>query len=357
MPPLPPLSPPPRRIARGRIGIDPTKKWVEQSRVKSVRTPVVRNNEGYYQPGLIEGMGEVVTPPPRNIPHIDPDPLPSSSYNFQPHIPGMTPPGVEPVVVDGVAEPNYTWFDHFTAGTKRGADYSANSKQYGFARSAIWNRAPQDEWVDLNGAGRAGFMAGRIGTDFLGHGSRSVVWRIHPADAVGTTGMEAVKNVGGNRLAQIATMAGSVAALDLLSNNINYGNPAQGFRPDGFAATDPNSDDPRQTENLLMEAFNRGVLGRTGRLLPWEQFHAERPDVDYETYADYQQYLRDPGLMGIARGTWDGVDGPEARIMGYRVTPLGILGAAGTIGSAALGIKALKDLKFRQTFPGRIAGR
>ena len=86
----------------------------------------------------------------------------------------------------------------------------------------------------------------------------------------------------------------------------------------------------------------RGLLGRTGRLLPWEQFRQERPDVDYETYAKYQDYLKDQGILGIAKGTLDGVDGAEARIVGYRVTPMGAIAAGSVLGGAALLAKTLR---------------
>lgn len=233
----------------------------------------------------------------------------------------------------------------FWKGFDKGANYSAESKPWGFTRSAIWHRAPSEEWQDLNPVARGGYLAGRIATDAAGFGSRSVLWRVYPPDLAGTAAMEAVKAAGGGRLAQVAGMAAAVNALDVGSNNVNLFNLGEAGRPVGFAATDPNPEDPIQTNNVPLEYFNRLVLGRTGRLLPWEQFHKERPDIAYETYSKYQDYLRDSGILGVVKGTTDGVDGPEARIMGYRVTPLGALGAAAAIGGTALAVKRLAGMR------------
>lgn len=225
-------------------------------------------------------------------------------------------------------------------------DARSNPKQWGFSRSAIWNRAPATEYAGMNPTQQVGFVGGRIAGDALGLGSRSLIWRLHPADLAGTGAMSATQAVGGNRSAQVLGLAAATTALDLGSGNINYFNPGEAGRTAGFAATVPDPDDPRVSENAALEYVNRAVLGRTGRLLPWQEFHEERPDVPYETYAAYQDYLRDPGmLLGVAKGTWDGIDGPEARIMGYRVTPAGALAAAGAIGGAVLATKRFAGLR------------
>lgn len=230
-------------------------------------------------------------------------------------------------------------------GFNKGWDYAVESKPWGFARSALWHRAPQGEYNYLDAWGQGGYALGRIAGDVLGYGSRSAIWRLHPEDVAGTSAQKLIKDRGGDRTAQVLGMAGATAALGIGSGNINYFNPNQGLRPSGFGTTNPDAEDPRQSDSLPMEYFNRAILGRTGRLLPWEQFHEERPDVDYETYAGYQDYLRDAGVLGLAKGTLDGVDGPEARIMGYRVTPLGALGAAAVIGGGVLATKRFAGLR------------
>ncbi len=231
------------------------------------------------------------------------------------------------------------------AGFNSGWKYAVDSKPWGFTRSVLWNRAPQTEYVGMDAAGRTGYLGGRIAGDILGEGSRSLVWRLHPMDVAGTGAMKAIDSIGGNRSAQVLAMAAATNAMSVGSGNMNYFNLGEAGRPTGFAATDPTLEDPRQTNNIALEYFNRNVLGRTGRLLPWEEFHAERPGVDYDTYAAYQEYLRDPGLLGMAKGTLNGVDGPEARIMGYRMTPLGAIASAAAIGGGVLATKRFARLR------------
>lgn len=305
------------------------------------------HHEGYYQQGLLPGTGETI-----KLQYNPPDAVPLGStlpneYGVQPFIPGATPPGYVPVGTPppGMQEQQYQWWKHLIAGTRKGWGYSVDSKNWGFTRSALWNRAPKEEWAGMNELGKTGYAGGRIAGDALGHGSRSLIWRLHPADLVGTAAMGAINKVGGNRTAQILAMSGGVTALDLASGNINPFNLGDAGRPTGFGPTSPDPDDPLQTTSAPLEYFNRAVLGRTGRLLPWEQFHEERPDVSYDTYANYQEYLRDSGILGLAKGTLDGVDGPEARIMGYRVTPLGALAAAATIGGGVLATKRFAGMR------------
>lgn len=233
---------------------------------------------------------------------------------------------------------------------------------------ATGNLEPVSAYSDLNLAERAAIPVGRAARDLVGFGTQSFAWNINPLDVLGTFGHEVL---GKTRIADANTQLGipgvadnkpvatykipealkqpliyaAGTALGLGSGNFNPLNFAEGGRQQGFQAVTPNSDDPRQSDNALVDyTIQRGFFGRTGRLLPWEQFTQERPDVNYETYAKYQDYLKDQGVLGlgVAKGTMDGVDGPEARIAGYRVTPLGALAAAGTLGGALLAAKTMR---------------
>ncbi|MGL4349327.1 MAG: hypothetical protein ACRCT2_01890, partial [Plesiomonas shigelloides] len=136
---------------------------------------------------------------------------------------------------------------------------------------------------------------------------------------------------------------GTATTLGLLSQNYNPLNIAEGGRTAGFSAVNPTDEDPRKSENPIGEFFfDRGMLGRSGRLLPWEQFHEERPEIPYAKYSAYQDYIRQPGFMGLAKGTWDGVDGPEARIVGYRVQPEAVAAAAALAAASIGGFKYLR---------------
>lgn len=233
---------------------------------------------------------------------------------------------------------------------------------------ATGNLEPVSAYQDLNLAERAAIPVGRAARDLVGFGTQSFAWNINPLDVMGTVGhdilsktriKDAHEQLGIPGLADDVPVAtykipssviqpliyGSGLALGLGSGNFNPLNFAEGGRQQGFQAVTPNTDDPRQSDNALVDyTIQRGFFGRTGRLLPWEQFTQERPDVGYETYAKYQDYLKDQGVLGlgVAKGTMDGVDGPEARIAGYRVTPLGALAAAGTLGGALLAAKTMR---------------
>jgi hypothetical protein len=120
-----------------------------------------------------------------------------------------------------------------------------------------------------------------------------------------------------------------------MSGNYNPLNLMEGGRAAGYQAVTPTDEDLTKSENPVLDmALYRGMFGRSGKLLPWEQFHQERPDVAFEDFDAYKQYLREPGFLGLAKATGEGIDGPEARVMGYRVTPLGVLSAAGVLGGA-----------------------
>ncbi|MCE2837096.1 MAG: hypothetical protein LW834_09045, partial [Cyanobium sp. 49614_E6] len=80
--------------------------------------------------------------------------------------------------------------------------------------------------------------------------------------------------------------------------------------------------------------------GRTGRVLPWEEFTAERPDVSYDDYQSYAAYQFDKGPLGIGliRGTTRNLDGePEAAMMGFRVPLSAATAAAGAMAGGYLG--------------------
>lgn len=214
-----------------------------------------------------------------------------------------------------------------------------------------------------NYAGNTGYMTGRILGDLLGYGTRSRLWNLFPEDLAGTfaamdfatddrlhnlfglepgtvhrnpeTGdLEPAFNLGIKNSIRV----GAAAGLGLGAGNWTPFNLAQGGRPAGFQAISPDEEDPRISTQPAVDfiAF-RGMLGRNGGILPWEQFRLERPDVTYQDYSNYRDYLynRDPGPLnkmtgGLLKTNMDGLDGssPEIRFMGYRVTPEGILGAA-----------------------------
>jgi hypothetical protein len=185
-------------------------------------------------------------------------------------------------------------------------------------------------------AEKVGIEIGRIAGDITGNGTRKLTWNMHPEDMANTFGGNALQSFAELNPALRRTAAwGATGALGVMSGNYNPLNLMEGGRAAGYQAITPTDEDLTKSENPVLDmALYRGMFGRSGKLLPWEQFHQERPDVAFEDFDAYKQYLRDPGFLGLAKATDDGIDGPEARVMGYRVTPLGALSAAGVLGGA-----------------------
>ncbi|WP_152034130.1 hypothetical protein [Synechococcus elongatus] len=126
-------------------------------------------------------------------------------------------------------------------------------------------------------------------------------------------------------------------------------------RTPGFTAAVPSAEDPRKTENAAAEVLSRYFMGRTGKPLEYSEFVKERPDVDRETYEDYTYFLNaDKGLLGLGlvKGTMDGLNEPELRILGSR---LSLTGATTGLG-AATGIALGRTLNPRNRFAGATIG-
>lgn len=157
-------------------------------------------------------------------------------------------------------------------------------------------------------------------------------------------------------LARYAIPALATAAMTQFAGNTNYLNLLGGGRTPGFQAVLPVEGDPTQSSNPLLELGARYMFGRTGRVLPWEQFTQERPDVSYDDYKAYAAYQFDKGPLdlGLIRGTTRNLDGePEAAMLGFRV-PLSA--ATATVGSMAGGYLGATqaDALFNQTLQDRL---
>ncbi len=213
-----------------------------------------------------------------------------------------------------------------------------------YSKSAVFERAPSSRYRHMDEVGKAGFMVGRIGADIYGNGTRKYLWNIQPEDFTSTQSKKIMYDAGASRVAQLAVPFLATAALGIGSGNYDPTNLTEGGRPEGFSAINP-GEDPRQSNSPLYDlAIERGMLGRRGRLLPWEQFRLERPDVSFEQYDKYQKYLTnkdDNDLRwmtgGLAKATLEGINGPEINVMGYSVNPIG---AAVALGITLLGRQA-----------------
>ena len=141
-------------------------------------------------------------------------------------------------------------------------------------------------------------------------------------------------------LAALAVPALATAAAQLTSGNTDWLNIPGGGRVEGYEAVLPQEGDKTQTSNAIGELAARYLFGRTGRVLPWEEFTQERPEVSPQDYERYRAYQFDPGFLnlGLFRATDRNLEGePEYMMMGYRVPLSTLTAAAGALAGGALG--------------------
>lgn len=109
------------------------------------------------------------------------------------------------------------------------------------------------------------------------------------------------------------------------------------LRQPGYSAVLPSEEDPRASENLVSEGFMRAV-GRSGKLLPYDEFVQERPDVSRGEYEAYKAFLY--GDKNLIKATGDGIHGPEINFVGKSVPVLtGILPVVGGIIGGRAGLR------------------
>ncbi len=118
---------------------------------------------------------------------------------------------------------------------------------------------------------------------------------------------------------------------------------------EGYKAISPSEEDPSQTDNVLFEVANKYILGRTGGLLPYDEFSKVRPDVSPEEYKRYKAYKGsrqgdinpfdgDFAIPYVIKGTDDGIHGAELDFLGRSIpVNTGVIPIASSIAGAALG--------------------
>lgn len=136
---------------------------------------------------------------------------------------------------------------------------------------------------------------------------------------------------------------------------------------EGYKAAVPSEEDPSKSENVLQEIALKYIMGRTGNLLPYEEFVQVRPDVSREEYNRYQAFKYDkntdlnpfdgditlPG--GALKTTDEGIHGPELQFLG-RSLPVttGIIPFAASVAGGAAGVATSRPIK--GGFLGGLAG-
>ena len=140
----------------------------------------------------------------------------------------------------------------------------------------------------------------------------------------------------------------SIPAGIAVNSGIGLLNPFGG--QEGYKAVFESEDDPSKTSNALMEVGAKYILGRTGGLLPWDEFKQVRPDVSKDEYMRYKAFKFDNDSdfnpldgtfslpTGVLKGTTEGIHGPEVQFLG-RSLPLttAVIPTAAAIAGTAIG--------------------
>lgn len=198
---------------------------------------------------------------------------------------------------------------------------------------------------------KAAQAAGVVAADLASDGMRNIWWFLNAPQAIAQVAMfqgmrqasekqlkaqDQAKYIGVNEpLIRARNLRMAAAAPAWIAASMGIGNF---IRLPGYKAVVPAEDDPTQSANMAGELTSRYFLGRSGALLPYEEFRKERPDVSKAEYNAYKNYLFS-GSSPI-KATADGIHGPEVTFMGKSI-PLatGILPMAAAVIGARRGIK------------------
>ena len=142
----------------------------------------------------------------------------------------------------------------------------------------------------------------------------------------------------------------SIPAGIAINSGVGLMTPFGGY--EGYKAVYADPNDPSKSTNFIGEIAAKYILGRTGQLLPYNEFKKVRPDVSREEYNRYQAFKYDKSEdlnpldgnvsigAGALRATTEGIHGPEVQFLG-RSIPLttGILPLAAAIAGTAAGAR------------------
>jgi hypothetical protein len=165
---------------------------------------------------------------------------------------------------------------------------------------------------------------------------------------------------------------GMIAALSIpaglaINNGLGLLTPMGGS--EGFKAVNPTPGDPTKSNNVLMEVASKYILGKTGALLPYDEFKKVRPDVSIGEYKAYQADKFDNRedwnpldgdvslLSGALKANTEGILGPEVSMLG-RSLPVttGGIPLVTAIAGAAAGSRIGHDRYKRGAMGGLVGG-
>lgn len=200
--------------------------------------------------------------------------------------------------------------------------------------------APTGDSLRAATAQNLGVAAADVATD----GLRNIWWFLNAPQAVASLATLQALHGGGKEFVDPASggqflrnrglrLAATVPAMIGMSMAVgNFGRQA------GYTAAVPSEADKTQTADPLAEAASRYILGRTGSLLPYDEFVKERPDVSKGEYEAYKAYLHGNSLP--LKATLDGINGPEVTFLGKSIPVLtGVLPAVAAVAGTAFGVR------------------
>jgi hypothetical protein len=127
----------------------------------------------------------------------------------------------------------------------------------------------------------------------------------------------------GNNLSTLLALPSAIA----INSGMGLNNPFGGS--DGNKAIFASEDDATVTDNVIAEIAAKYILGRSGDLLPWDEFKKVRPDVSKGEYMAYKGYRFnkeadynpfDDGDLnmfnGVLKRNNDGINGGEWMFLG-----------------------------------------
>ena len=153
----------------------------------------------------------------------------------------------------------------------------------------------------------------------------------------------------------IPTLLGMPASM-AVNSSLGLLNPFGG--QEGYQAVVPSEEDPTKTANIISEVGQKYIMGRTGNLLPYDEFKKVRPDVSEDEYRRYKAFKYEKGLdlnplddgditapFGILKYTTDGIHGPEIQYLG-RSLPVttGVIPLASTFAGTYAGLKSVEKM-------------
>ncbi len=126
----------------------------------------------------------------------------------------------------------------------------------------------------------------------------------------------------------------------------------------GYTAAIESADDPTKTSNVILEVAAKYFMGRTGDLLPYDEFSQYRPDVSKGDYNRYKAFKYDKKedwnptdgdftvINGLLKGTTEGIHGPELQMLGRSLPATTTLTPfLGAVAGGAIGVKGRRPIR------------